>query len=114
MADADFKIGRGRIYPIFRTQLRGPGKDATGAPLIPNYSGWTVKVRLYQNGVQLLERDAIWEDAATALARYAWVASDTDRAPGLYELKVLVFGGSGNPGPSYPVDSYNSVLIEPV
>lgn len=115
MAEADFKIGRGRIYPIFRTQLRGPGKNSAGDPLVPDFTGgWTVKIRLYQDGVQLLERDAVFESVPDARVRYAWIVADTDRTPGLYELKVLTFDASGNPGSVYPVDSFNSVLIEPV
>lgn len=114
MADAEFTIGRGRIYPVLRTQLSGPGRDTDGRPLIPDYSGWTVKFRLYQNGVQIFERDAEWEDAASAVPRYRWTVADTDRTPGRYEGKMLTFDPSGNPGPVYPVTRYTSIRIDAV
>jgi hypothetical protein len=113
MPDAEFEIGRGRIFPIFQTQLRGPGVDSDGHPLVPNYTGWTALLRLYQNGVKVFEKACEWVDAATAEVRCVWIAADTDRAPGRYEIKVAVYDPSGNPGPVYPVSRYTSARITP-
>jgi len=53
-------------------------------------------------------------DPTTAVVRYRWEVTDTDRAPGRYEGKVLVFDPDGNPGPVYPSNRYHSIRIEPI
>lgn len=114
MADPDFEIGRGRIYPVFQTQISGPGVDEDGNPVIPDYSGWTVRFRLLKDGVLIFEKDAEWVTTFPPVPRYRWIVADTDREPGRYEAKLLTFDPSGNPGPAYPSNRYHSVRIEPV
>jgi len=114
VADPDFEIGRGRIYPSFQAALSGPGVDSEGKPVVPDYSGWTVRFHLLKDGVTVFDKAAEWVDPTTAVVRYRWEVTDTDRAPGRYEGKVLVFDPDGNPGPVYPSNRYHSIRIEPI
>jgi hypothetical protein len=78
---------------------------------IVNLVGTTAKFKMIQDGVTLVDKAAVVEDAVNGIVRYDWVTGDTDHSgPCLFQF-IITFTGSKPQ--SFPPEGEKLVFEEP-